>query len=98
MTINEFENALMAGYAEASRPDGDVGGGVLIRMTRRQAKQKLEKLERAVDKLTDRVLVAREQGRTKRADRAYAQAVTKQAAANDLRELLDTGHVARVIE
>jgi hypothetical protein len=93
----QFEAALALGSQCASEPDDNAGGGALVQMTRAQANVRLQGLDADVDKIVDRILVLREQGRTKRADRLYRLAVTKCAAAQDLREALDFGSISRVM-
>lgn len=90
----QMEAALAAGAARADEPETGEGG-MLVQMTRAQALQHVRNLEQSVDFLADRVLILRAQGKTKRADRAFAQAVTKQTAAQDLREALERGSVVR---
>jgi PAS domain-containing protein len=93
----QAELALAAGAAEAAQPDEPNAQVTLVKMTRPDAVERLRVLEAKVDRIADRVLELREEGREKRANRAYARAVRLQAEANDLREALENGFILREV-
>jgi PAS domain-containing protein len=86
----QLEAALAAGAIEAAQPDEDAPSGVVFQMTRVEAVARLRQLEAKVDRLADRIVVLQGQGREKRANRRYAEAVRLQAEANDIREALES--------
>jgi hypothetical protein len=93
----QAELALAAGFTQASQPDESNPQVTVVQMTRPDAVERLRVLEAKVDRVADRVLELREEGREKRANRAYARAVRLQAEANDLREAIENGFILREV-